>query len=188
MKKIISCSLLVLLAMTVSVKAQTNELKVVPGYKFSWSLSLGYNFDINIIKLKPDFTFDWSMGNGSKGQTIIKHEALMSAKKLVNYFSNGDTVSLVKATTVILSNPEYDSLKAGKPVNITSNDTLQKLTFVKKGKMNVLVDGKDMSLDILYGETNLKHKYWIWDNKDTPLIFKMDIGWTITIKSITTKK
>jgi len=54
--------------------------------------------------------------------------------------------------------------------------------------MNVLVDGKDVPFDVLYAETDINHKYWIWDNAETPFILKMDLGWVLQIKSIITKK
>ena len=189
MKKIIACIIVVLLTMTISVRSQsTNKLSIAPGYKLSWELSLGYNFDIKIIELNPDFRFDWSMGQKSSGEVTVKHDALLGAKKLINNFSNGDTITYLKATTTLVSGSVYDSLKAGMSVNILSNDTLQELTFIRIDKLNVLIDGIGTSLVALYAETDLKHKYWIWDNAETPFILKMDLGWTIELKSISTKK
>ena len=188
MKKTVLCAVIFLSVILISARAQTTpKLNIAQGNKLSWELSLGYNFDIKVIELKPDFAFDWSMGKDKKGEVKIKHDALISATKLINDFSNGDTITYLKATTVMVSASIYDSLKAGKSINILSNDTAQKLTFVKKEKLNVLVDSKETSLDVLYAETNLKHKYWIWDNAETPFIIKMDLVWTITLKSISSK-
>jgi len=171
-----------------SLVAQTNKMKVAPGYKISWELSIGYPFDINIIQLKPDFIFDWSMGDENKGKVTVTNEGLTGAKKLINDFNNGETIIYTKATTVIISEAIFKNLKAGKSVTINSNDTIQKLTFVNKEKMNVLVDGKEVPFDVLYAETDINHKYWIWDNAETPFILKMDLGWVLQIKSIITKK
>jgi len=190
MKNILKLNFLVIIAFyATSVNAQKKaKIKIEQGYKISWNLSLGYDFSIDIQNVTPYFDFNWFMSTGSNGKVIITQNALKSAVVQVNNFENGTKETYDNKTTVLVSNFVYNSLKNNKEVVINPDGNNETLRFKENQKMIVKVDGKDMQFNILYAETEKNKKYWIWDNETTPLIFKMDLGWVLELKSITTNK
>jgi hypothetical protein len=189
MKKIILPAILIFVSLSFNGFSQDTPLPVVLGVgsEIHYDLSLGYPFNMTITTIKPDFGFTWNMGSGTGGQVTITKDARKKATRLINYFESGTQVTMDDETTVILSSATYKLIKKGKPANIISNDTTQQLTFVRNETMVIPVNGVNTTFNVLYAETDIHHKYWIWDNAKMPVVFKMDLGWVITMKEIILK-
>jgi len=188
MKAILFSLLFVNISITSNLTAQQAPLTttLAPGTKISWDLSLGYPFNITINSLKPDFVFSWDMGEGTTGKVTITGKALKKATKMIDYFEKGTDITMDDQTTVMFPKVLYKKMKAGGSAEIALDGVVQTIKFMKKEKMAVSVNGTGQSLDVLYAETDKNCKFWIWDNAATPLILKMELGWTLTIQSITT--
>jgi len=186
-KLILTLSLLVTVAISLHSQ-EVADVEITPGCRISWNLSLGYPFNIIIDQVKPDFVFTWDMGSNASGKNIIKAKAVKKAIKMTDYFNDGATVTMEDATTVIFSKALYKKMKAGSSTEMTLDGIAQTLRFVKSETLMVAVDGADVALNVIYAETDKNGKFWIWDNAKTPIILRMELGWSLTIESITTKK
>jgi len=188
MKTIVFSFVFVLISLTSGLTAQEAPATttLTPGTKISWDLSLGYPFNITVNSLKPNFAFSWDMGEGATGNVTINGKALKKATKMIDYFEKGTDITMEDQTTVMFSKALYKKMKAGGSAEMTLDGVSQTMKFMKKEKMAVSVNGTGQSLDVLYAETDKNCKFWIWDNAATPLILKMELGWSLTIQSITT--
>ncbi|NVO02599.1 MAG: hypothetical protein HXX09_07820, partial [Bacteroidetes bacterium] len=147
-----------------------------------------YQFIIRIINLKPDVSFSWEMTEpqNSKGKVNMSKEALATALKQNNFFKSGE-LFLTDMTTVWVSKKVFSSLKKAKPILIDLLNEEANLKFVKLDKKTFLIDGvKTKNIEVIYAETDLNQKYWILDSPDFPIILKMDLGWSIDLKSVET--
>lgn len=152
-------------------------------------LETKYQFIIKIINLKPDVVFSWEMTEpqNSKGKVNMSKEALATAIKQNNFFKSGEFF-FTDMTTVWVSKKVFSSLKKAKPILIDLLNEEANLKFVKLDKKTVLIDGiKTKNIEVIYAETDLSQKYWILDCPDFPIILKMDLGWSIDLKSVETK-
>lgn len=152
-------------------------------------LETNYQFIVKIINLKPDVVFTWEMTEpqSSKGKVNMSKEALATAVKQNNFFKSGE-LFLTDMTTVWVSKKVFSSIKKGKPILIDLLNEEANLKFIKLEKKSFLIDGiKTKNIEVLYAETDLNHKYWILNCPEFPIILKMDLGWSIDLKSVETK-
>jgi hypothetical protein len=158
------------------------------GAVLTWKLDMGYDFGATVKALTPDLVFDYKMTNdsGTAGTVTIKEAALKDSTVQHNYFMGGP-LTLENETTVWVSKKVYKALKTAEPLVISPDAINETLKFVKTEKYAVTLDGKPAELDVLYGETDKGHKFWILDNPDNPIICKMVISFTIELKDIKSK-
>jgi hypothetical protein len=152
-------------------------------------LETKYQFIVKIINLKPDVVFSWEMTEpqNSKVKVNMSKEALATALKQNNFFKSGE-LFLTDMTTVWISKKVFSSLKKEKPILIDLLNEEANLKFVKLEKKTFLIDGiKTKNIEVIYAETDLNQKYWILDSPEFPIILKMDLGWSIDLKSVETK-
>ena len=180
-----------LLALTVIAQEQKIEW-VKKGTTLTYDvkyLETNYQFIVKIINLKPDVVFTWEMTEpqSSSGKVNMSKEALATAIKQNNFFKSGE-LFLTDMTTVWVSKKVFSSIKKGKPILIDLLNEEANLKFVKLEKKTFLIDGvKTKNIEVLYAETDSNQKYWILDCPEFPIILKMDLGWSIDIKSVETK-
>ncbi len=180
----------------VTLTTSAAELKVTKGMTLNYRVHDGeknYRFVVNIDELVPRVSFTWIMTTSPKcptGKLIISLEAWRTAAAQFNYFDNGDT-TLKDQTAVFVSQYVYSALKGEGKCKMTPDQAeeefmnigAEKYKFtLKTGELGVA----DFEADAMHCESNgeKKHKMWISDSRSTPIILKMDLGWTIELESI----
>ena len=159
------------------------KLKV--GSKYVYEVDFNgskYDFIVEVRSLEMGMKFKYLMTNDSRtgGMVSISPSALAEAHALNNYFTGGE-MRLKDKTTVWVSQAVYTEFKAGS-TSVNTGVGFETLTLKSTEKMVVSFRGKDKKVKALYGETDQGNKFWILDDEKNPLILKMDLGWTISIK------
>jgi hypothetical protein len=147
--------------------------------------------------VSTDFEFDWAMttGDNLNGHIKITAAAMKSATGQNNYFGPRlKNATLTDKTTIWISQDVFTQLsKKGSAKMDVGNgeetfsvvewktDNEDKAAF----KDNVIVKGIDKTLVTLHVKNDDgSRQLWILNNIQNPLIVKMDLGWTIVLKSV----
>jgi hypothetical protein len=190
MKKLyVIISLSALFLSFISAKSQNLDDKwLAEGTVMKYMVNNDYDFTITIVNLQNGVEFDWTMRDGKrKGIVKMTSEALKNATTQNNHFSPSDE-AYYDYTTVWVSSKVYRSLKSATPITIKPEMTDESLVYKKTEKMNILVDGVEKQIDVLYAETDKGSKFWIWDNPKAPIIMHMILSFEIIISDVKTKK
>ncbi|NVO02598.1 MAG: hypothetical protein HXX09_07815 [Bacteroidetes bacterium] len=144
-----------------------------------------YLFMVSITNTKPDLAFNFEMtdANKIKGNVNMSEEALKNAVKFNNYFRPGELL-LTDMTTVWVSKKVYSYLKKGQEIMVDFGDGEEGLKFKGNEKMSFKINDSKKEYNVLLSETESGKKMWVLDNAENPLILKMDLGWSIEIKSV----
>lgn len=201
MKNLIQITLIILLAAT-SVYAQYQEYNPLKGSTLMAMKGGVFTYEVDFYGEKYDFivtitentyekglTFSYRMtnANNTSGTVNITDNARKTASAQNNYFSGGE-MNLTDMTTVWVSNAVSDELeKQGKSKISTDGGAnwieLQRKYFNYdysiKTKTGTISDIGYMYCESSDGST----KYWI-QTGGNPLILKMDLGWSITLKEM----
>ncbi len=148
-----------------------------------------YDFVLTIKKLDKEVEFDWEMTVpvNKKGSVKMTEIALASATKQHNMFSGGP-LTLADKTTVWISQAvlkQYRTKQIDHSIDTGSGPRIF-LPVEEAAGYKVTIDGAEKELKLLHikgGDEEL----WIHDNLAAPVIFKMDLGWKIWLKSVKSK-
>jgi hypothetical protein len=148
-----------------------------------------YNFIIRDLILDSNYTFNWEMTepNNMTGSVVMGRQALDTATTQQNTFQAGENM-LTDRTTVWVSKKVYNAIKKKKPVRIDSGSGKTELIFKEKQDYTFTLNGSETSVKVLFAETNSANKFWILDDKENPLILKMNLGWTVILKEASDQK
>ena len=144
-----------------------------------------YDFIITIRSMDSGLTFDWEMTSpvNTSGTVEMSAAALETATGQNNYFSGG-TLKLDDKTSVWVSKAVHKALSDEKSIDIVPETDAQTLTFQGREKWETVVDGKAETLDVIFATTAAGQKFWIWSNPSHPIIFEMQLQWTVKLKEI----
>jgi hypothetical protein len=201
MKTITNASIALLLLLAFSVSAQpTQEYDFLKGSTLISMKGTGYIYEVDFRGTQYDFIvtlnensaekgmeFDYKMTNSgnTSGTVKISADAKQSAHAQNNYFSGGE-MNLTDMTTVWISKQAYDELANNGETKI-STDGGANWVVLKRKYYNYdfpvkTKAGMTNDLGYMYCETDDgSAKYWI-QTGGNPLILKMDLGWSITLK------
>jgi len=184
--KIIRLSVIVLL---LNACATTKPLKkegilMEEGADLFYKVKAGnstYNFDININEFTNVISFDWEMGSNS-GTVAMKEDAINNATDLKNYFSDGYKLLKTK-TSVWFSKKLFTDLKSGKTVAIGLDNGIKE-NFEKTGietySFGAKADKTPYNIPVLILKSKETDKViWVADDKNNPLIVKMNLDFSI---------
>lgn len=203
MKKIIQfTTALSLLFIYAAGVAQTAKPFAIADFKkATWEVNNNgsiYSFAVNNPKgsVATDFEFDWAMTSGDdmSGHIKITKEAMKAAIAQNNYFGPRlKNAILTDKTTVWISQDVFTQLKktgtakmdvgnGGETFTVVANDDNEdKAAFSD----NVIVKGSDKALVTMHVKNqDGSRQLWILNNLQNPIIVKMDLGWTIVLKSV----
>jgi len=149
-----------------------------------------YDFIVSDLKIDEKISFKWNMTEPASisGSVIINKNALDNATNIVDDFSNGSSLIMDDQTTVWLSRLIYKNIKDQKPVDVKFDGNPETIKFKSNEKLKINVDGTDKEVNVLYAETQSGHQLWILDDNINPLIIKMQLGFTIELKSVVSTK
>ena len=144
-----------------------------------------------------DFEFDWAMttGDNLNGHIKITAAAMKSAIGQNNYFGPRlKNATLSDKTTIWVSQDVFALLskKGSAKMDVGNGEETFTVAEWKTGNEdkaafndNVIVKGNDKTLVTLHVKNDDgSRQLWILNNAQNPLIVKMDLGWTIVLKSV----
>jgi hypothetical protein len=152
-----------------------------------------YDFIVTVKQLGPDLVFDYEMTApaNKKGNVTIRAKALVDADKMNNMFGGGPMVLEDKTTVWIAQTfvKEYRAKELSHRIDTGSGYEIFLPPDAPDKTYKATVDGKEVTFPIHHitadgGSQTL----WFHDNLAAPLIFKMDLGWKIWLKTIETPK
>ncbi len=180
---------LALFALMGAAQADTPEW-MVPGTELVYDVDAQgnqYEFHVVLEQATEGLSFSWRMTEpvGTQGWVDIRPEALKIARAQVNHFAGGE-VSLEEATTVWLSRVVYDDLKEKQRAKVIHKGEEVELVVEESAPFPTTIMGEELAPVPVHAATeDGAHAYWILDDPDSPLILKMDHGWTISLRYIT---
>ena len=148
-----------------------------------------YQFIITIKKLENGITFDWQMTTpiNKKGTVEMSKEATENATALFNYFAGGLT-KLTDKTSVWISQDVWKDMHDDDEMVMLSLDDQEETAFFREDgevyKTTQNTTAIELKTSTLRSLTDLQ-TITIWENEEFPIILKMDLGWTIELKEIT---
>lgn len=151
-----------------------------------------YDFIVHVKSLDDGIEFDYEMTNtnNTKGIVKISKGAFENAIAQNNYFSGGE-MNLDDQTTVWLSKKVFEDLVNTGKATISTDGGNTKIVIgdATAGHdfelYNAISEEPIEDLSYVYAESpDGSAKYWIHMSKYNPLILKMDIGWSITLKEM----
>lgn len=147
--------------------------------------ALEYDFIVDSIKVSSDISFAWQMTEPMtmNGNILIKKNALDTATSLYNYFTGGNQTFEDK-TSVWVSKKVFKAIKKGSSVIVDAGTGREKLLFVAEEKLTCTIDDHQKSIETLKAVTESGKIIWILDDPLHPIIVKMNLGWTLTLKSV----
>jgi hypothetical protein len=153
-------------------------------------LVLIYQVDNQDQKYDTALMFSFKMTNQRRtsGKITLTGKALNSAIAQYNYFQSNE-VTLDNQTSIWVSKSVWKKVKKKKKCSISTNSgvmNLKELDFVNNQGYNLLLNGNDTIIDVIYCVTNDSNafKYWILDDPKNPLILKMELNFTLELKEI----
>ncbi len=149
-----------------------------------------YDFIVSDLIMDNNIAFSWKMTEpvNYAGKIKIFSAAIDTATIMVNYFKDGSSQNMVNKTTCMLSRKIYKLLKGQQAVNLTIDDKIETINFVRNEKYPVKIDGVQQDLDVMVAESATGTKIWILDYPQYPLIVKMEVAFTIDLRSVETAK
>jgi hypothetical protein len=142
-----------------------------------------------------DFEFDWSMGSDNNGHIKITAAAMKSAIAQNNYFGPSlKNATLTDKTTVWVSQQVYADLskKGTAKMDVGNGPEIFSVVTDKDGdaekesfKDAIKVKGSEKTVTTLHVKNiDGSRQLWILNSLQNPVIIKMDLGWTIVLKSV----
>ncbi|MBM4373089.1 MAG: hypothetical protein FJ098_15650 [Deltaproteobacteria bacterium] len=155
-----------------------------------------YDFVVTVKKLGPEIEFDWRMTEpaNKEGSVKMTEAALRDADRQHNMFSGGP-LTLEDKTTVWVSQAVLKQYRV-KMIDHRIDTGSGYQIFLPEDEAivpyKVLVDGVEQEYKVLHLKADCSggddEHLWILDNLAAPVIFKMDLGWTIWLKEIRSAK
>jgi hypothetical protein len=209
MKNLIRLNLVLLLSVILSVSTvfagnkifRDGENFIKVGTKMVYAVVNGdkkYDFIVTVKQLSPELIFDWEMTApvNTKGTITIPQKDMQHAMAFYNYFSPG-SLTLDGETSVWLSNDQFNQIKNnrygifkldGKNGKETPMKVIRNTPNMPIPVITPIVNGKPMTLNTIYLNNGIlgenMREVVLLDSKDFPIIVKMNLGWTITLKEI----
>ncbi|MFH1531644.1 MAG: hypothetical protein ABIK09_13035 [Pseudomonadota bacterium] len=148
-----------------------------------------YDFVVTLKKLDAEIEFDWEMTApvNRKGSVRMTEIALLSATKQHNRFSAGP-LTLADKTTVWVSQAVLKQYRAKLIEHDLDTGSGPKIFLPEEEDTSykATIDGTETEFKLLHLKGENEH-LWILDNLAAPVIFKMDLGWKIWLKSVKSK-
>jgi len=192
MKHIVILSLFLVLVPAPAAAADRAPYWYEAGTVMTWGVdSFGerYDFVVTIRKLGREIEFDWRMTEPANrsGSVKMTEIALAAATKQHNRFKGG-SLTLADKTTVWVSRAVLKQYRDEKTVHRIDTGSGPRFFVPEEDdtRYKLDVDGREIVYEVLHLKSGGEH-LWVLDNLAAPLIFKMDLGWKIRLKSVKTR-
>ncbi|HNX06447.1 MAG TPA: hypothetical protein PKL96_02575 [Bacteroidales bacterium] len=147
-----------------------------------------YNYIISDLDLSKDISFHWKMTEpvNYSGSIKIFDAALDTAMKMENYFGNGSSLDMSNKTTAMFSRKAYKRLIGQQPLSVNIDNAQETINFERYENYPITVDGIQQQVEVMIASTATGKKFWILDNPKFPLIIKMELAFTIDLRTVNT--
>ncbi len=147
-----------------------------------------YDYIVNDLDLSKDISFKWKMTEpvNYNGRIKIYDAALDTAMKMVNYFENGSSLDMNNKTTAMFSRKAYKMLIGQQAITVRIDNTPETVNFERYENYAITVDGLQQQVEVMVASTATGKKFWILDNPKFPLIIKMELAFTIDLRTVNT--
>ncbi|MGC4101278.1 hypothetical protein [Ferruginibacter sp.] len=195
-------AVLLLLVSSTAFSQTAKPFAIADFKKATWQVNNNgdvYDFIVSNPKgsTTTDFEFDWAMTTGTdmNGHIKLTKAAMATAMAQNNYFGPRlKNATLTDKTTVWVSQQVYTDLaKKGKATMDVGNGA-EEFTVVtdKEGEAEkesfkdaIKVKGVEKTVTTLHVKNaDGSRQLWILNNQQNPVIIKMDLGWSITLKTV----
>lgn len=197
MKKVLILAAFVLLAGISSKSfAQKHEVKSTwfkTGSVMTYhvlNVTKEYDYIVSDLVLGLDVAFKWKMTDpvNYKGNITIHDAAIDTAMKMVNYFEDNSSLNMTNSTTAMFSRKAYKQLISQQSINVTVDKDSETIIFDRYENYPIEVDGVKQDVEVMFAKSESGKKFWILDNPKYPLILKMELGFTIDLRTVVTVK
>ncbi len=190
---------IILSAFTVFVLSAQNvsdlesfEKAMKPGTVLTYDVDAGgkkYQFIATVTKLGDEIAFDWKMTEpvSKTGNVLMSANAVSKAGALFNYFTGGES-KLDNETSVFISRKVFNDVSSTSSADVRINgasdtvtvmsNTISEFSFNLNGNL-VSVPGWE-----LQGGGEVKYTVNVIESFKFPLIFSMNLGWTIQLTEV----
>jgi hypothetical protein len=176
-----------------SQENKTNDTWLKTGSALNYSVQAGtknYEFNISDLLITNDIAFSWKMTApvNTSGKVSMNIDAIDTSKTMVNYFSDKSVQNLTDKTTVWLSRKVYKLLLGQQAVNMTIDNQKETIKYLRNEKYTLTIDGAKTEVDVMVAGSDAGSTFWILNDPKNPLIVKMNLAFTIELKSVKTAK
>jgi hypothetical protein len=190
LSKITKGIMLMMLLSLLVMGLNAQDFKVTPGMTLKYNVKDGdnkYTMWVMVKDVFPEVTFDWLILNDKciQGRIKISSDAWKTADKENNLFDPGYQ-KLSEQTCLWVSQYIYSSLKNNGDVKMTPDQNEKHYVRKEYQDYPVKIDGKQGTFHCMYVESDdpSKDKFWIADAKTTPIILKMNFGFSMELYEI----
>ena len=170
------------------------EKAMKPGTMLTYDVDMSgkkYQFVATLNKLGDEIAFDWKMTDpiNKTGTVAMSANAVAKADALLNNFSGCES-KLDKETSVFISRKIFNDVSSTSLASVklngasdtatTMSNTISEFNFNLNGNL-VAVPGWE-----LQSGSDIKYTVDVLESFKFPLIFRIDLGWTIQLSEIKT--
>ncbi len=170
------------------------EKAIKPGTVLTYDVNTNekkYQFVVTLKKLGDEIAFDWKMTEpvNKTGTVLMSANAVAKADALLNNFSGGES-KLEKETSVFISRKIFNDVSSTSSSSIKLNGANDTATVMSNtiSEFNFNLNGNLVSIPgwELQGGGDIKSTVDVLESFKFPIIFRMDLGWTILLSEIKT--
>lgn len=170
------------------------EKAIKPGTVLTYDVNTNekkYQFVVTLKKLGDEIAFDWKMTEpvNKTGTVLMSANAVAKADALLNNFSGGES-KLEKETSVFISRKIFSDVSSTSSSSIKLNGANDTATVMSNtiSEFNFNLNGNLVSIPgwELQGGGDIKSTVDVLESFKFPIIFRMDLGWTILLSEIKT--
>jgi hypothetical protein len=144
-----------------------------------------YHFEVTIKEIREAIVFDWVMPEKDiSGEVTLEKAARDGATIYKNFFKDGEESVFTDSGTVWLSRKNFGEVKKGSTIMTIDNNGAERFDKKESGTLDIIFKGKPMKLKHIGMSNGKGRSLWVMDNPAQPLILKMNLGWTITLKEV----
>ena len=172
---------------------KSNDSWLKSGSSLNYQVQAGtkdYDFIISDLLFTNDIAFSWKMSApvNTSGKVLMKIDALDTTKNIVNYFNDNSNQIFSDKTTVWMSRKVYKLLLGQQPVGLTIDYKKETVKYLRNEKYALTIDGVKTEVGVMVAASDEGSTFWILDDPKNPLIVKMNLAFTIELKSVKTSK
>lgn len=174
------------------VDLEAFEKAIKPGTVLTYDVSQGekkYQFIVTLKKLGDEIAFDWKMTEpvNKTGSVTMSANAVAKGDALFNLFTGGES-KLEKETSVFISRKIYNDVLSTSMANIKLSGASDTATVMSNtiGEFNFNLNGNLVAIPgwELEGGSDIKYKIDVLESVKFPIIYSMDLGWTIQLGEV----
>ena len=193
-------SILLLLSMLTSHSQDIADLEnfekgMKPGTQLIYNVTRGkekYNLHVTLKKAVNEMAFVWQTDtpDGKSGNITIAPGALATSNAVYTNFNAGE-IKLQDACALFISKKIFNDAGTTSQASLKLNGSSDTLTVMNNtiSEFNFTMDGNLMTVPgwELQGGPGNKYTLDVFESVKFPVIFKLDIGFTMTLTEVKTK-